>query len=354
MDEEKKEGEGDNYRKSEEDNYEKPKELPKEPSKIGQSLTDKLRGNPFIVSTLICGVLAVLLLVAITSGGITGKVVSEEEAGENLIEFLNTVADSEVKLISIEEDGNFYQMIIEFKGQEMPVYVTKDGLYYTTNLVPIKTDSSSEDEKQDILKSDKPVVELFIMTHCPYGTQAEKGIIPVIKLLGDSIDFELRFCDYAMHDKTELDEQLNQYCIQEEQNEKFLDYLECFLKDGDRERCLTEIGIDKINLDSCVKKTDSEFKVTEKYNDKSTWLNGRFPLFDIHKDLNDKYDIGGSPSLVINGQIVSSARSPAAYLETICQAFNDAPAECDNVLSNATPSPMWGWDDSGASTTAQC
>jgi len=26
------------------------------------------------------------------------------------------------------------------------------------------------------------------MTHCPYGTQAEKGMIPVIESLGDLID----------------------------------------------------------------------------------------------------------------------------------------------------------------------
>lgn len=54
------------------------------------------------------------------------------------------------------------------------------------------------------------------MSHCPYGLQMEKGIIPVVETLGDSIDFQVKFCDYAMHGQTELDEQVLQYCIMKE------------------------------------------------------------------------------------------------------------------------------------------
>ena len=77
-------------------------------------------------------------------------------------------------------------------------------------------------------------------------------------------------------------------------------------------------------------------------------------VFDIDKDLNEQYGVQGSPSLVINGVQADSGRSPAAYLTTICDAFNDIPVECESVLSSATPSPMWGWEGSGAATTAQC
>ena len=89
------------------------------------------------------------------------------------------------------------------------------------------TDSStdaaaSEEAVQDLVKADKPKVELFVMSHCPYGTQAEKGMIPVVELLKDKISFEVKFVDYAMHGKKELDEQLRQYCIQKEQKAKFL------------------------------------------------------------------------------------------------------------------------------------
>ena len=36
-------------------------------------------------------------------------------------------------------------------------------------------------------KKEKPEVELFVMSHCPFGTQIEKGMLPVARLLGDKI-----------------------------------------------------------------------------------------------------------------------------------------------------------------------
>jgi len=33
---------------------------------------------------------------------------------------------------------------------------------------------------QELPKTAKPKVELFVMSHCPYGTQAEKAMIPVV------------------------------------------------------------------------------------------------------------------------------------------------------------------------------
>ncbi|MBU3941884.1 MAG: hypothetical protein KKF74_03150, partial [Nanoarchaeota archaeon] len=59
-------------------------------------------------------------------------------------------------------------------------------------------DSDCEKSWQCMPKKDKPEVELFVMSHCPYGTQIEKGMLPVARLLGDKIDFNIRFCSYAM------------------------------------------------------------------------------------------------------------------------------------------------------------
>ncbi len=195
-------------------------------------------------------------------------------------------------------------------------------------------------------KKEKPEVELFVMSHCPYGTQMEKGILPVAELLGDKIDFTVKFCSYAMHDKTELDEQLNQYCVQKEFSDKYLEYLRCFLKEGKSDECITEVGIDKEKLGSCIQQADSAYKITENYNDKSTWLNGRFPIFDIHKKENEKYGITGSPGLVINGVVASVGRDPASLLDAICLGFKEKPDECNEKLSSSTPNPGFGFSGS--------
>jgi len=202
-------------------------------------------------------------------------------------------------------------------------------------------------------KKETPEVELFVMSHCPYGTQAEKGMIPVMELLGDKADIQIKFCDYAMHGEKELDEQVRQYCIQEEQNDKYLDYLRCFLKDGDSKACVEEVGIDKTKLSTCIGITDAKYKVTENFKDKSTWK-GNFPTFNIFKDKVEEYGVRGSPSLVINGVTANTGRDPASLLDAVCTGFKEKPEECEEELDSASPSPGFGFEGTGANTEATC
>jgi len=327
-------------------------------SKEDKSISSTIKKNPWILSTLVFGVLAIILLVGTFSG--TGHV-SKEVAGKNFVNYINSLGGSQIEYVSSKDFGsNIYEITLLASGQKVPAHITSDGRYFVQILADLKEDQVEEEEEpipssSDVPKSDKPVVELFVMSHCPYGTQAEKGILPVVELLGEKIDFELRFVYYAMHPSAgEVQEQLNQYCIQEEQEELFNDYLTCFLDKGDGEACLTEVGVDKTKLDACFSKTDAEFNILENLEDKTSWLSGRYPLFDIHKELNELYKVGGSPTLVINGVQASSGRAPANYLDTICQAFKEAPEECDEVLVTSSFSPGFGYDTTSASTTAQC
>lgn len=204
---------------------------------------------------------------------------------------------------------------------------------------------------QCVTKSDKPVVELFVMSHCPYGTQIEKGMLPVVDLLGDKIDFQLKFVDYAMHGQKEIDEELRQYCVEQEYGkDKLIEYLYCFLEDGDNNRCITELSLDNSTINSCVAIADAEYDITEDYNDKSTWR-GSYPYFALYAEDNEKYSVQGSPTLIINGASPSAGRDSASLLEAVCYAFNNAPAECSTALSSASPSAGFGFSASTASTT---
>jgi glutaredoxin len=192
-------------------------------------------------------------------------------------------------------------------------------------------------------KRDKPEVELFVMSHCPYGTQAEMGIIPAIELLGDKIDFSLRFVYYSMRGEVEVIEQLNQYCIQKEERSKLLPYLKCFLKAGDTSACLAEAKIDSAKLSSCVAEADTKYSITANLQDTANWLNGRYPLFNIDAQLNTKYQVSGSPTLVINGGAVNTGRDPQSYLNAICNSFTQKPADCETKLSTAAYGPGFGF-----------
>lgn len=213
---------------------------------------------------------------------------------------------------------------------------------------------AQQQQYENIPKVQKPVVDVFVMSHCPYGTQIEKGLLPVAEALGDKIELNVRFVDYAMHSEVELVEQINQYCIQKEQPAKYYDYLACFLKEGDTDACLSETGIDTDMLSQCFAETDAEYNIMEMFADQSTWVNGRFPVFPIDQELNDKYGVRGSPHLVINEETVSASRDSASLLAAICSGFTDQPAECNLQLSSTPPSPGFGYEGSGADTAATC
>lgn len=330
------------------------------------SIVRRVRENPWIMSTVVLGIFVLIMLIG--SMGVTGNVISGNDIGPKAVDFVNSEllqGSGEVTLSSVSEEEGFYKVLVDYNGQDVPIYFTKNGYYMGSVLLPLDSASVTGDvvdntQTQDVPKSDKPVVELFVMSHCPYGTQAEKGLLPVLNLLGDKVDFNLRFVYYAMHPSAgEVEEQLRQYCIQDEQEDKFNDYLECFLEEGDSSGCLTEAGIDKTKMNSCYNAVDKEFGVLDSKEDTSSWLSGRYPLFNVDKALNDKYGVAGSPTLVINGVTVSSGRSPAAMLDAICSSFSDGniPEECGNQnLPTDSYVPGFGWTLSTGSTTegAQC
>ncbi len=298
-------------------------------------LTKKARSNPWMISTIVLAIFAIILLVGSFSGiGLTGNVVSEDKAGEIILDFAKQQTGEDLELVEIKEEAGLYEIVVLFEGQEVPLYLTKDGENLVQGITPLASLQPQEVETEtEVVKSDNPVVELFIMTHCPYGTQAEKGFIPAIKALG--IDAKIRFVHYFMHEPEET-ETPRQVCIREEQEDKFLDYLECFLEDGDSDRCFAEAGIDESKLQSCIDNGNAEKYYAE------------------DSELSELYGVRGSPTLVINGVIVSSGRSSDAFLQTICSAFNTAPSECTSSLSSESPSPGFGYDGTGSDTQAQC
>lgn len=319
-----------------------------------------------IIAAIIILAAAAVVVFLCTKDGNQGKKLSSEQAKVKAEEFVNSYlmpSGSKATISNTIEEYGLYKMTIDI-GSESPVesYVTKDGRLFFPQAINMEetaaqmeaagSGSKTAETAVEVPKSDKPVVELFVMSYCPYGTQIEKGMLSVLKTLGDKIDFKLQFCDYAMHDKKELDENLVQYCVQKEQPEKLTDYLQCFLDDGDSAGCVNKTTNAK-KINACVAATDKEFKVTENYNNKTDW-SGDYPGFAVNKTENEKYSVSGSPTLIINGQSISSDRSSSALLATICSAFNEAPKECQTKLNTQSPTAGFGFDYSAASTDASC
>lgn len=300
-----------------------------------------------------------------TTQTVSGKTLSVDEARAKAEAFINgyLVEGSTATINSITDTGSLYKIDIALNGQNIISYISKDGTEFFPQSLNIEDTMAQkkaadeaaalakEAELKDLVKNDRPVVELFVMSHCPFGTQMQKGILPVIKTLGDTIDFQVKFNTYAMHDMKEVQEQLNQYCIMTQEPEKYLGYLECFLEADDGAGCLDRLAIDKAQLDTCLVDTEEEYNVLADYEDKTTW-NGQFPSFNIWKADNEKYGVQGSPTLVINGKLMQTSRDSASLLQAVCAGFENAPEECNTELSNAQPSPGFGFGTTTSATSA--
>ena len=312
----------------------------------------------------ISAILAVALVIVFVSGTVSGATAwNINSVGKKTAKMINNnflPQGVEATYVNGTIQDGVYKILIDVQGQgkdqKSYVYISgSNSLLFPTaielsklNAEPQQPQQQTPAQQQNVPKSDKPNVELFVMSYCPFGTQIEKGIIPVVNALGDKIDFSVKFCSYSMHGEKELRENMLQTCIQQDYKDKYLNYLECFLNSSDSNTCVEKMGFDNATLTNCVDNLDKEYNVTEMFNDKSTWLSGRYPMFNVFKSENDLYGVQGSPTLVINGVKVQSGRDSASLMGAICNAFNNAPEACNTNMSSVAPSAGFGYSNSGS------
>ncbi len=315
--------------------------------------TEKIKGNPWIMVSIVLGIAVLILLFMVLRGGITGNVVKGESAGTTIVEYLNARTGGGVEYVSYKDLGNLYEVTVSYQGQEIPVYVTKDGEYFVQGAIPITgdvIDNSDTETPTEVPKSDKPVVEAFIFSYCPYGLQFEKALLPVYDLLKDKADINIVAIG-AMHGEFEKQESLRQISIEQLYGrDKLFVYLKEFDSNTDIGACsgddtclnkylltiYTKLGIDKTKVENYMK-ADA------------------LAIYDGQGAEASSLGISGSPTFVINGVKVSVSRNPEAIKTAVCSAFNTEPSECSQTLSTASPGAGFGASASSASNSAaQC
>ncbi len=115
-----------------------------------------VKKNPWVMATIVLGIIALILLVLMLRGGITGNIITGraiggQDAGDNLIAFANAQG-IDLEILEINSDGDFYEVLIFTEGRESKVTLTKDGenLVQLTPLIArtqpqITTEYSEED-----------------------------------------------------------------------------------------------------------------------------------------------------------------------------------------------------------------
>jgi len=179
-----------------------------------------------------------------------------------------------------------------------------------------------------------PILQVFVMTYCPYGTQIEKGLLPAYELLKEKANFKVRFVSYTMHGDKEVQETNRQLCIREE-TDKFWSYLSCFLEAGDSAGCLSRVGLDAAKINDCMQNRAAGY-------------------YDVDKQLNTQYGVQGSPTVVLDDEVAQMSRSPESIKQAVCAAFSTQPSECSQALSSENPSAGFGYTASSSSGSGGC
>lgn len=284
-------------------------------------------------------------LYRINRGEVPGAL-SSEQAANKAINYINQVAlngQATASLLEVTEESGLYKLRLMIEGEGYESYVTKDGKL----LFPPGTEISKEIPKAltpkepEFPRADVPQVQLFVMSFCPYGNQAEELMMPVAKLLRNKANIELHYVIYSnyggggpdycldeeaeycsLHGIQELNQGIRELCVQKYQKDKFWDFVKeinsnCNYQDVDScwEGVAKKIGIDIGKIKTC-------------QNDEGLRISAQ------ELELNKKYGISGSPQIIINGVEYEGSRSSEAYKQGICSTFNSPPEECSQVLSS--------------------
>ncbi len=357
------------FKKHKRKKHEKKKTEHKEKVHKEEYTTNIWRFSTFVLAVLLIGTIAYMMSTR-TEKTVEGSSISE--VAQKTVDYINSDilrGQAEAKLLEYNTTDypGLYYIKISINGQIFESYVTSDGkLLFPSGIKVVEsneTETKPTEEKKtsfDAPDAETPTVKLFVMAFCPFGLQAEKAMIPVYNLLKDKANFELHYVIYSnygneclangtycsMHGGAELDEDIRQLCIAELYGkDKLWEYLDQFDHEctyDNKETCwetaAENVGLNTTLIENCLqeeKDAQGETRIKRE------------------KEVGDQYGVRGSPTLFINDQEYSGARSPEAFKQAVCSGFTNPPEECNQTLSEEATSPGFGGGTS-SNSGGQC
>ena len=315
------------------------------PSPSDKPKTGTLFGKGTIVAIIGFSVVLIIFLGVSLTGSQSGisSPVSPQSCGEKVIRYANenlVQPGSSVSILSVSENRGIYEIRGNYQSQNVTLYATKDCMMLFTNGLDMNSPGSTSGTPiptPSPVMTARPSVDLYVMAFCPYGTQAESAMKPVVNLLGTKADIRLRYITtvrgstvdsvQSLHGLPEAQEDLRQVCIQKYYPQKFWDYLESF-----NARCYS-LSQNPAGLNACWRNTTTSMGIdTEAIETCATGSDGLGMLMEDETNAGQD-GATASPTLFINGVKYSGARTPEAYKQAICNSFDAAPPECGTILA---------------------
>jgi hypothetical protein len=189
-------------------------------------------------------------------------------------------------------------------------------------------------------KSDKPKVELYVMSFCPYGNLAEDTMYPVYQQLKDKVDREVHYIVSdlgngeirSLHGQPETDQNIREMCVMKYDGMdafwKFITYVNqnCGRDGACWEDAAAEAGADVDKIKEC-------------------YDNEGIELMQQEAAASSAAGASGSPTMKVNGvktTAVYNYGKSDVYKSTICSAFNEAPEGCGDALADVEGTEVAG------------
>lgn len=241
----------------------------------------------------------------------------------------------------VTEEGDLYKVVIDANNQDMITYVSKDGTKFFPQAIDFaeaqkqieEARKQEEEANKEIPKTDRPAVDLYVMSFCPYGNKAEDTLQPVYNLLKNKADFNFYYIVTAdgdkvtsLHGQPEVDQNEREACVLKNDGKdkwmSFVTYINanCGSDGSCWEKGAQSLGIDTAKVTSCVASQGTS-------------------LMKADAEASNAAGASGSPTMRINGvqtKTVYQYGNSEEYKKVICGAFNTAPAECSQELSSTT------------------
>ncbi len=272
--------------------------------------------------------------------------------------YVNTGSPVAVTYSRYEELPSHIVLYYTVEGSEMPVYASKDYKYLYPSALDVSEMKGQiaqamedmaalelqEQAPAEMQKAAEPKVELYLMSNCPYGNQAENGINDVIYLLEEEIAFEPVYIfsgsagSYnSLHGPYELNQGIREKIVYNLYGEKkWMEFaydvnVNCFSSSNP-----------SATIDACWKESANRTGVDVAAVEAEYTANFN-AIADAEIAKTSAAAVSGSPTLIMNGAKYQGARTPEAYKAWICEGFLDSPADCNQTLS-----------DAGASASGSC
>ena len=269
------------------------------------------------------------------------NVITPQDAGERVEGIVNKYfmqgKNAAISKETVEESG-LYKVNLKIGESVQDFYLTRDGsrLIFPNGIIDIaKFEESTKKDltKKETPKREKPLVELYVMSLCPYGVKAEKEILPVMNSFKAKADFKIKYIVAvkgdtlndvsSLHGADEVKENLRQAAIMKYYPDKFSTYIDKINKNF----CLISCG--EIKVDEYWKKAALELRMDAKKIE--SFVSGQEGFNLLKQDAADSKNnmVEGSPTLLINGVKSDSIFLGAKEMqEAICSAFSVSPDEC--------------------------